>query len=65
MPSDCEKFQEAITANTLHFCRPEWLALASFDPDLRRVVAAWADLPGALRKAMLALIAPFQISPVI
>ena len=32
------------------------VALNPADPDLARVVEAWPDLPGALRRAVLALI---------
>jgi hypothetical protein len=34
--------------------------LASLDPDLQRVIAAWDGLPAAIRRVTLALIASQQ-----
>jgi hypothetical protein len=54
---DCEFCQGYRAANALHSGHSNCLDVASLDADLRRVIAAWARLPEAIRNAVVALAA--------
>jgi len=42
-------------ANALHSGRFQWLAVAMNDADLQRVIAAWATMPAATKRAVIAV----------
>lgn len=56
---DCgyENCDMCRAANALHSGRLGWLAMASTDSDLQRVITAWVDLPDPIRRAIMALVA--------
>lgn len=56
LPCVCVICPECRAARALQTGRLQWLESALNDADLQRVIAAWADLPDAIRRAMLALI---------
>jgi len=62
LPCCCAICEECRAAGALHFPHTAWLELASFDPDLRRVIAAWSGLPAAIRKAILVLVGSLEWS---
>jgi hypothetical protein len=47
--------QQWRAANALHSGGFQWLESALVDTDLQQVIAAWNDLPEAIRRAMVAL----------
>jgi hypothetical protein len=60
LPCSCVNCQQCRAAPALHFGCPDWLETASHDADLQRVIAAWGDLPEAIRRALLALIGSLE-----
>ena len=52
----CVECQPPCAARALHSGGLSCQCLASLDPDLQRVIAAWDGLPAVIRKATLALI---------
>ena len=52
----CEKCHQARAALALHSGCFKWLELALNDADLRRLVAAWDELPEAIRRAVISLV---------
>ena len=55
-PCVCEKCHQARAALALHSGCFKWLEMASSDADLQRVIAAWGDLPKAVRRGVTALV---------
>jgi hypothetical protein len=49
---DCEMCR---AANALHFGRFQWLETALNDADLQRVIASWATMPAATKRAVIAV----------
>jgi hypothetical protein len=54
----CVICPERRAARALQMGCSDWLELASLDGDLQRVTGAWDELPGVIRRAILALVGP-------
>jgi hypothetical protein len=56
LPCGCVVCEECRAANALHCESSNCLSLASTDPNLQRVIAAWDTLSKAAKAAILALL---------